>query len=201
MEISIGFQGLQALISFACGPVLGLLYDLLASLRKNLGLEKLIYLFDTIFCLLSACIIFLLGNIAGLGELRLFMPLIMGLGAALYFFLLRKPGRAIADFIIFVFAFLIKCILFPFRLIFLSIKKTLLFLKNIFSYLQKWFKIRNKVFMPIYTVKSVLEVANESQTLKYTYNIGYRSAADLRTGVTDSNARPHRRSRGSKGST
>ncbi|NMA37783.1 MAG: hypothetical protein GX942_05705 [Papillibacter sp.] len=198
MEISVSFQGLQALISFACGPVLGLLYDLLASLRKKLGLNRLIYLFDTVFCVTAACLIFLLGNVAGLGELRLFMPLIMGLGALLYFLLLRKPGAALADIIISLFAVIIKFILLPFRLILFSIKKTLLFFKNIFSYLHKWFKIRYKVFMPIYTARSVLEDVNENQTLKYTYNNGNNSAADIRVGIPGTGTGPNRRGHSSK---
>jgi signal transduction histidine kinase len=202
MEISIGTQGLQALISFLCGPVLGLLYDLLAAVRTRLRFEAFTYVFDLLYCLTAACLLFLLGSVAGYGELRLFMPLIMGLGAVFYFTLLRQPGRLVSRFLIAVIVILLNCILLPLRVIMIIAKKIYIFLKKIFSYLQKWFKIRNKVFMPIcnkiYASSSFPEVADENQAGKYVYYTGYNGAAGIRAGILDKNAKPPQRSRSGK---
>ena len=40
MGLDPGWQGLQALCSLACGPLLGLVYDLTAALRRQLGLDR-----------------------------------------------------------------------------------------------------------------------------------------------------------------
>ena len=96
MEIDPGVQGLQALLSLACGPALGLVYDLMGEVRRRFGLEKLALLGDLLFSLLFACLLFLLGSVAGAGRLRLFMPLGIALGGLVYLTLLRPAGRWIS---------------------------------------------------------------------------------------------------------
>ena len=91
------WQGLQALVSLACGSLLGLVYDLMAALRQKLGLNRFRLLPDLLFCLLAALVLFLLGYVAGNGRLRLFMPLILVLGAVVYLLVMRRSGRRLAD--------------------------------------------------------------------------------------------------------
>ena len=99
MGLDPGWQGLQALCSLACGPLLGLVYDLTAALRRQLGLDRSRLLPDLLFCLLAALVLFLLGFTVGNGRLRLFMPLILVLGAVFYLLVLRGPGRRLAGFL------------------------------------------------------------------------------------------------------
>ena len=82
MRIDPGTQGLQALLSLACGTVLGFLYDLMNGFLRRLRLEKLLPAAYLPYSLLAAVLLFLLGSIAGRGQLRLFMLLGMLLGGS-----------------------------------------------------------------------------------------------------------------------
>ena len=65
MRIDPGAQGLQALLSLACGGALGLLYDLYTACLRRSRLEKLRVLLYLPYSLLAAVLLFLLGSIAG----------------------------------------------------------------------------------------------------------------------------------------
>ena len=67
MGIDPAMQGLQALLSLACGTALGFLYDLMTALLRRSRLEKLLILFYLPYSLLAAVLLFLLGSIAGRG--------------------------------------------------------------------------------------------------------------------------------------
>ena len=86
-------QGLQALCSLACGPLLGLCYDLMAAARRRLGCRRLRFLPDLLLSLLAGCAVFLLGATLGEGRVRLFMPLLLGAGGLGYLLLLHPPGQ------------------------------------------------------------------------------------------------------------
>lgn len=88
MELPLGLQGSQFLLSVALGALYGLYYDLLRGLRRNL--RALTHLLD--LCFVLTC---LLGNLLfalliGNGEYRIFMLLGTGLGMCLWFLTLSR---------------------------------------------------------------------------------------------------------------
>ncbi|MBP5167037.1 MAG: spore cortex biosynthesis protein YabQ [Oscillospiraceae bacterium] len=144
MKLSVSMQGLQALASLACGPALGFFYDLLAQIRLRFGLRRLLPLFDALFCIVCACVLFLMGSVAGRGRLRLFMPLLMAAGGGVYCLALRRFGRPAAAFAANGAAAALGAAALPLRVLKKIIKKITKKTKNIFSYFKKCYKIRYK---------------------------------------------------------
>ena len=134
MEIDPGLQGLQALLSLACGTALGFLYDLMSSFLRAFRLEKLRIVLYLPYSLLAAVLLFLLGSIAGRGELRLFMLLGMLLGGLVYLLPLRRAGRWLTDRIAAVFAFMGRLFLKPLCVLWKNLKKFFRFAKKTLSF-------------------------------------------------------------------
>ncbi|MCR4772627.1 MAG: spore cortex biosynthesis protein YabQ [Oscillospiraceae bacterium] len=144
MRLPVSVQGLQALASLACGPVLGFFYDLLAQMRRRFGLDRLLPLFDALFCAVCACVLFLMGSVAGRGRLRLFMPLLMALGGGAYCLALRRFCRPAAAFAANGTAAALAAAALPLRILKKIIKKITKKTKNIFSYLKLCYKMKYK---------------------------------------------------------
>lgn len=89
MEQPLLLQSGQFLWSVALGAALGIVYDLLRGLRRNL--RGLTHLLDFVFSLTVLLSGLLLALFVGGGQYRLFMPLGTALGAAIYFLTLSRP--------------------------------------------------------------------------------------------------------------
>lgn len=116
MELPLLLQGSQFLLSALLGLCYGLLYDFLRGLRRSL--PGLTHLADLLFalCLLACNLLFAL--YVGGGEYRIFMLLGSALGAAAYFFTLRRLFLPVS-------CFFWRVITFPIRMIRQLLQKTL----------------------------------------------------------------------------
>ena len=131
MRIDPAAQGVQALLSLACGSALGFLYDLLmAPVRRRLCRIPLLLLFS----LLAAALLFLLGSVAGQGQLRLFMLLGAALGGSGYLLLLRPAGLWLSSLLHRILRAVLRGILFPLRLLKILAEKIWKSAKNLFHY-------------------------------------------------------------------
>ena len=115
--------------SVALGATLGLIYDLLRSLRK-LGGRLWGALLDGAYCLVAAASLFFF-VMAGDGELRIFILTGALGGAVLFFCLLSQSLRPLWDF-------WLQILLTPMRLLERLEKKGERFAKKLFSFARKW---------------------------------------------------------------
>lgn len=118
--------------SIALGAVLGLLYDLLRTLR-SLGGRLWGGVLDAVFCIASACSVFLF-VMAGDGEMRIFIVLGVAGGAVLFWCLLGGLLRP-------VWRFWLGLLLFPAGLMKKFLKKSARRGKKVFSFCRNWFTI------------------------------------------------------------
>ncbi|MBR4703941.1 MAG: hypothetical protein IKO91_08865 [Oscillospiraceae bacterium] len=194
MEIDPGSQGLQALLSLFCGMALGLLYEILVCLLRALRLERWLVLFYIPFSLLAAVLLFLLGSIAGRGQLRLFMLLGMLLGGFLYLTALRPPGRWLAQKIGAAVSFLLRLFLIPLRFLRSMLKKTCEMIKKLFHSAKKWYKIHFG-FLDSAFGRTSAEAKHEASKIGILYRYGPDTLdpAHLRGGVAGEDERAHRK--------
>ena len=115
--------------SIALGAALGLIYDLLGTLR-TLGGKLWGTLLDALYCLAAACSLFFF-MLAGSGELRLFILVGALGGAVLFFCLLSRPLRPL-------WALWLKIFLAPVKLAGGLLKKCGQFFKKLFSFARTW---------------------------------------------------------------
>ncbi len=132
MELPISLQGRQFLWALLLGAACGLVYDILRGLRQNgrcfTTLTDIVFV---LFFLTGNCLLLLY---VGKGAYRLFFPVGIALGAALWFFTLSKPCLAL-------FSRFWCLLLWPFRWFFRIFKKIL---KKLGKILKKGFSSRKK---------------------------------------------------------
>jgi hypothetical protein len=196
MRIDPGMQGLQALLSLACGAVLGFLYDLMTACLRRSRLEKLHILFYIPYSLLAAVLLFLLGSIAGRGQLRLFMLLGMLLGGLSYLLALRRLGSPLAAGIAALLACLVRFLLKPFRLLWYVLKKIFNFAKKYFHFAIKWSKIHLGFLDSLFSIIPA-EAKHEAAEIGHRYRYGAFDAGahHLRGSVSVADECAHRRCR------
>jgi hypothetical protein len=141
MEINITEQLLQAASSFILGTAAGFLYDFLRVIRQRARSKTVTAIADFLFWLITGLALFFLGMSLGKGQQRIFMNITAILGGVAYFCTLSRFSlilcNALADAVLFLFITLAR----PFIWMYLVFKKTRYFLKNIFHYQLKWYKI------------------------------------------------------------
>lgn len=133
MGVYISEQLAMFLRSIALGAVLGLVYDLLAVLRR-LGGGVWGALLDGLYCVLAAAALFFF-VMAGDGELRIFILAGTLGGAVLFFCLLSRPLRPL-------WALWLQIFLAPLYMLGGLWKKCRRFLKKLFSFGRSWVTIR-----------------------------------------------------------
>jgi hypothetical protein len=141
MQIPISQQLIQAASSLILGAAAGFIYDLFRVVRRRARSKAVTAATDFLFWLITGLAVFLLGLSLGGGRQRLFMNIMAVLGAILYFVTLSRYSlvlcNAIADAVVFV----LYCLSRPFVWVYFAYKKLRIFLKNIFHYAFKWYKI------------------------------------------------------------
>jgi ABC-type multidrug transport system fused ATPase/permease subunit len=141
MEISISHQLIQAASSLILGAAAGFLYDFFRVVRRRSHSKTITAITDFLFWLITGLALFLLGLSLGQGRQRVFMNIFAMLGAIIYFLTLSRFSlflcNALADALIWLFFILSR----PFVWIYLALKKISVFIKNIFHYVCKWFRI------------------------------------------------------------
>lgn len=105
MEQPVSLQLLQLGAAVLTGAALGVLYDLLRVLRRR---GRHTALFDGVFCLALLCTLLLFAFYPGRGELRIFMLIGIGAGAALYFLMVSPLTVRLFDGIL-------RLLLWPWR--------------------------------------------------------------------------------------
>lgn len=94
MEISVAHQTLVFLASAVLGALLFLIYDGLFVLRLLLRAKTVLtFLTDSLFCLLSAAVLFAFVVFVAHGEVRAYLFLGMLFGCILYGILIKKPAQ------------------------------------------------------------------------------------------------------------
>ena len=131
METNLLFQASELVAAFAAGIILGFVYDVLKVPRHLAGAWG--FIFDIIFCLLMAGGLFLLGLALG-GEVDFYMILASMGGAAIYWVLF---GFLLAPLFARIENFGAKGLLKLKKLI----KKLNKKIKNVFSFLEKRFRM------------------------------------------------------------
>jgi len=116
MELGISLQLYQASVAFLVGIGMGFVYDCLKFPRQQTKKRFVGPVFDVLFWLIIAVLIFWQMMGAGQGELRWFMLLINGLGAFLYFCVLSKYVMCILGAICRKIWWVAKMIIHPCRL-------------------------------------------------------------------------------------
>ena len=147
MGVDILLQLRQAVVSLAAGAAAGLLYDFMAVLRRDAGMVGALIL-DSLFGLLMAVGLFLLGYGPGGGELRLFMLAFLLVGMALYFVCMGGRARRIMTKI---YAFLLRVVaklLWPAKKVYIFLKKVKKIAKKAFQKLKKWYTLYGRTIMP-----------------------------------------------------
>ncbi|MBR6521769.1 MAG: spore cortex biosynthesis protein YabQ [Oscillospiraceae bacterium] len=137
----------QAAVSLAAGAAAGLLYDFLAVLRKDTGFVGALLL-DTVFAMIMAAGLFLIGYGPGKGELRLFMGAFLIVGMVLYFAITGGRARRIMAKI---YAVLLRgaAILFlPIKKVYIFLKKVKKIAKKAFQKLKKWYTLYGRTIVP-----------------------------------------------------
>ncbi|MBR6654512.1 MAG: spore cortex biosynthesis protein YabQ [Oscillospiraceae bacterium] len=137
----------QATVSLAAGAAAGLVYDFLAVLRKNTGTVGALMM-DSLFALLVAAGLFLIGYGPGKGELRLFMLAFLLAGMALYFALMGGRARRIMAKI---YAFVLRVVdklLWPAKKVYIFLKKVKKIAKKAFQKLKKWYTLYGRTIVP-----------------------------------------------------
>jgi hypothetical protein len=141
MEISISHQLIQAASSLFLGAAAGFLYDFFRVVRHRTRSKAVTALTDFLFWLICGLALFLLGLSLGQGRQRVFMDIIAILGGILYFCTLSRFTVFVCNKIADAFVFLFFCLTRPFVWSYMAYKKMCVFLKNIFHYQHRWYKI------------------------------------------------------------
>ncbi|NMA24429.1 MAG: hypothetical protein GX936_02055 [Clostridiales bacterium] len=141
MEISISHQLIQAASSLFLGAAAGFLYDFFRVVRHRTRSKTVTAVTDFLFWVIVGIALFLLGLSLGEGRHRIFMHIIAILGGILYFCTLSRFTIFLYNKLANVFVFIFFCLSRPFVWSYMVYKKIKGFLKNIFHYQHKWFRI------------------------------------------------------------
>lgn len=201
MNLPVSFQITEAVYAFVFGIASGLVYDFFRVIRKRLRFRLVTVLADISFWIMFAAAMFLLGMTVYGGEQRIFMYIAVFLGGVLYFLSLSRFTVKICGYIADFFAFLLFCITRPVFYAILFTKKTLEFVKNIFQYYVKWYKIRyNKVNIATVSKENVSEYhgeggvsAEKNETIRYSYEGHRNNIGGIRGNIPDKALRQDRR--------
>ncbi len=142
LSISISQQLLEAGTALALGAATGCLFDFFRCLGRKLG-RFTRWIADVLTALVFCMGLFVLAFTLGGGELRLFMVLLAGCGAILYFCLLSWLFMKIWGAIIGSIFYILHILAIPFQKPAAGVKKFCKKLKNRFPSLKKWYTIRN----------------------------------------------------------
>ena len=162
----------QAAVSLAAGAAAGLVYDLLAVLRKDTGAVGAMVL-DSLFAVLVAAGLFLIGYGPGEGELRLFMLAFMLAGMALYFALMGGRARRVMTKI---YAFCLRVVdklLWPAKKLYIFLKKVKKIAKKAFQKLKKWYTLYGRTIMPDRRAKNEKGERYETQKSRLDHEDSY----------------------------
>ena len=207
MEISISHQLIQAASSLFLGAAAGFLYDFFRVVRHRTHSKAVTAVTDLLFWLITGLALFLLGLSLGQGRQRIFMDINAVLGGILYFCTLSRFTMIICNKIADALVFLFFCLTRPIVWSYMAYKKLRLFIKNIFHYQHKWYKIyadnrvlpkRKKTSENVHNKHSVLEgVAHEAEKGRYNYEDRDIRSDRLRVGdshqpQSTDRRRPHR---------
>jgi len=141
MEISISHQLIQAASSLFLGAAAGFLYDFFRVIRHRTRSNTVTAVTDFLFWVIIGAALFLLGLSLGEGRQRIFMDIIAILGGILYFCTLSRFTVLLCNKLADIFVFIFFCLSRPFVWSYMAYKKISNFLKNIFLYQHKWFRI------------------------------------------------------------
>jgi hypothetical protein len=141
MEISISHQLIQAASSLFLGAAAGFLYDFFRVVRHRTRSKTVTAVTDFLFWVITGIALFLLGLSLGAGRQRIFMNIIAILGGILYFCTLSRLTVIVCNKLADALVFLFFCLTRPIVWTYMAYKKIRDFLKNIFHYQHKWFKI------------------------------------------------------------
>lgn len=162
----------QAAVSLTAGAAAGLVYDFLAVLRRDTGTVGALIL-DSLFALLMAAGLFLIGYGPGGGELRLFMLAFLLAGMALYFALLGGRTRRIMTKI---YAFGLRVVdklLWPAKKVYIFLKKVKKFAKKAFQKLKKWYTLYGRTIIPDRRAKNEKGERYETQKSRLDHEDSY----------------------------
>ena len=141
MERPVGEQFQLLFIVFLAGVALGAVYDLFRVLRQREA-AVLAPLWDTLYCLIFTLALFLLGMGPSRGDLRLGTPLLLGLGALVWFSLFGSPARQLFRFLLGLLHRGLFFLAFPLRQAGKALGMLEKILKRVFSFLLKRYKIQ-----------------------------------------------------------
>ncbi|UOO37615.1 spore cortex biosynthesis protein YabQ [Oscillospiraceae bacterium CM] len=154
MEIPVTEQVIQAASSLLLGAAAGFLYDFFRVVRRRAPSGTVTMIADFLFWLVCGAGLFLLGLSLGGGRQRIFMSVVAVTGATLYFITLSRISLAICNKLADIIIFILFCLSRPVVWLYLAMKKICLFIKNIFHYLQKWYKLEiDNVFRPSHQIR------------------------------------------------
>lgn len=181
MELSIEGQLVSALISIGGGFIAGLVYDILGAVRRRFKSDAVAALFDALYWLICAVMLFALGLSAGHGKQRVFMMVLAALGAMLYGILLHGIFTRFMDFFASGVCYLLGAMVLPAKFFAEYFRKFTFFSKKVFSSLKKRYKIklRSKVSSGANTRLGEDEL--EIQTHRYIYEADNSVSAGLRS--------------------
>ena len=137
MILSVKFQAMVFLAAFASGAGFAMCYDVLRLFRIYAAHRPItIQIEDLIYWLVCSFVFFNMLLEINNGEMRFYIPFGFFCGMALYFVTLGRIvmrfARAIIDFVIKLVRLFIEIITTPFRLVWIVIRKPVLFLWNLF---------------------------------------------------------------------
>ena len=147
MGVDVLQQLRQAAVSLTAGAAAGLLYDLLAVLRKDTGFVGALLL-DSVFAIVMAAGLFLIGYGPGEGELRLFMGVFLLVGLLLYFVLMGGRARRIMTKIYAVLLRVLAFLFLPVKKVYIFLKKVKKIAKKAFKKLKKWYTLYGRTIVP-----------------------------------------------------
>jgi spore cortex biosynthesis protein YabQ len=187
MEIPISQQLIQAASSLILGAAAGFLYDFFRVVRRRARSKAVTAATDFLFWLVTGLAVFLLGLSLGGGRQRVFMNIAAILGAVVYFLTLSRFSLVLCNALADAVTFLFFCLTRPFVWGYRTLKKLSIFLKNIFHYAVKWYKIdagnMPRPRQPKQRVKKRGEgVMHEAQTSRYYYEDRHIRPDRLRVG-------------------
>ena len=149
MGISVSGQMIEAALALLIGIAGGFYYDVLRAVRRSSGNGVVTILLDLMFWLVLGAALFIFGLTLGGGRQRVFVVIFAFLGGWLYFLTLSRYALWLCESVLELIRFVLLCIAAPFVFSVSQVKKTGIFLKNVFSYHRKRCKIKGYVNNPV----------------------------------------------------